>query len=167
MPSGIDEDRNLGDRMGLAHDPGFHALLADSYFRLVGDPLPVDAVHDHSPASWLYESAAFGLLAHGPGTDPKFIYANRTAQRFFGYDWDAFTQLPSRLSATPSRQDERDRLLAAVAAKGFATDYRGLRVGNDGRRFWIEGVTVWELLDSVGRRHGQAALIRRISHNLD
>ncbi|MGL6039842.1 MAG: MEKHLA domain-containing protein, partial [Deefgea sp.] len=29
-----------------------------------------------------------------------------------------------------------------------------------GRRFWIENATVWNLIDEVGIKHGQAALLR-------
>jgi hypothetical protein len=34
-----------------------------------------------------------------------------------------------------------------------------MRVTKSGERFWIEGVTVWQLLDEKGKRHGQAALL--------
>jgi hypothetical protein len=47
---------------------------------------------------WLSNDASFVVLAHNTAPDPRFIYANRTAQNCFEYSWDEFTALPSRLS---------------------------------------------------------------------
>ena len=52
------------------------------------------------------------LLMPGNEADPVFCYANRTAQRLWGLTWDEFIRLPSRHSAEPLVQAERDRLLA-------------------------------------------------------
>jgi hypothetical protein len=54
----------------------------------------------------------------------------------FEYDWREITELPSRLSAT---------------------GYSGLRIAKSGRRFWIEGGIVWQLIDRDGAVRGQAA----------
>jgi hypothetical protein len=143
----------------LSTDPGFFALLADSYRSLVGSSL---TAADQGP-EWLYEKAPFGLLAHDAGEDPLFVYANRTAQLAFGYDWDGFTGLPSRLSAGPQDRTERQGLLDAVELKGFVDGYRGLRVNKSGAHFWIEDVTMWNLLDATGAYAGQAALFLGVS----
>lgn len=145
----------------LALDPDFAALLLGSYRSLVGRPLVDDAAGEEEPtATWLYRNAPFCLLAHDGGADPRFIYANAAAQRCFGYGWDEFTRLPSRLSAEAPDRSERQRFLDAVARNGFIDDYRGIRVAKSGRRFWIERAVVWELLDPHGARHGQAAMFR-------
>lgn len=107
-------------------------------------------------AQALYE-APFVVLSHGGGEDPVFNYANRTAQRLFEYPWATFVQLPSRLSAEPDGREERAALLRQVRERGFADDYRGVRVAASGRRFWIENVMVWNLLDPHGGHCGQAA----------
>jgi len=44
----------------------------------------------------------------------------------------------------------------SVTVDHFATGYRGLRVGRSGRPFWIEDVTMWDLMDADGGVHGQA-----------
>jgi hypothetical protein len=137
----------------LSTDPGFFALLTDSYARLVGAPLVPPA----KDADWLYREAPFIVVAHGAGQDPKFIYANKAAQQCFEYSWEAFMSLPSRLSAEAPDRAERQSLLAEVARTGFLSGYRGLRVAKSGRRFVIEDGVVWELIDSDGTRHGQAA----------
>jgi hypothetical protein len=141
------------DTSTLSHNPEFHRLLTGSYERVVGRTLATRG----QEASWLYNDAPFVVLAHNTEPDPVFIYANKAAQKCFEYSWDEFVALPSRLSAqTPDRQ-ERQRLLDAVAARGFTDDYRGLRIAKSGRQFWIEGATVWQLIDEDGKNHGQAA----------
>jgi len=142
-------------------DGDFAELLLSSHLRLVGEPLcrtAWDSAQD--AARWLYEKAPFGLLAHDTSADPRFIYANSTAQGCFGYSWDEFVGLPSRLSARPDGQEDRDAFVRAVTVDHFATGYRGLRVGRSGRPFWIEDVTMWDLMDADGGVHGQAAVFR-------
>jgi MEKHLA domain len=134
-------------------DPGFFALLADSYARLVGAPL----VPPGKDADWLYREAPFVVVAHGTDQDPKFIYANKAAQECFEYSWEEFMSLPSRLSAEAPDRAQRQALLHEVARNGFLSGYQGLRVAKSGRRFIIEDGVVWELLDRDGMRHGQAA----------
>lgn len=146
--------------MDGAEDPGFAGLLVDSYRRLTGTSLLDERLSPEQAARWLYREAPFGLLAHQPGDDPLFRYANLVAQRAFGYTWTEFDGLPSRLSAAAPDRDERARLLDGVTRHGFSNDYRGLRIGKSGARFWIEDATVWNLLDTSGAVHGQAAVFR-------
>lgn len=111
-------------------------------------------------ARQLFE-APFAVLSHGLGPDPVLNYGNRLALELWEMDWDAFTNTPSRLTAEPGEREERDRLLKRVAAKGFCDDYRGIRISSSGRRFLIDGATVWNLLDEDGSPAGQAALFRQ------
>jgi hypothetical protein len=137
----------------LSTDPGFFALLTESYQRLVGAPL----VPKGKDAAWLYAQAPFAVVAHNTDSDPKFIYANRAAQACFEYSWDEFIGLPSRLSAEAPDRAERQVLLDAVATNGFMSGYRGVRVAKSGRRFLIADGVVWDLIDQQGIRHGAAA----------
>ncbi|GAA0410071.1 MEKHLA domain-containing protein [Microbispora corallina] len=139
------------------NDPGFHALLTSCHLRLVGTPLG----RPEATGEWLYEDAPFGLLAHDASPDPLFTYANRTAQRCFEYGWEEFVGMPSRLSALPGSRESRQELLDAVAGDGYATGYRGLRVAKSGRRFWVEDLTMWNLLGADGALVGQAAAFHR------
>jgi PAS domain S-box-containing protein len=141
------------DHPELSTDSAFFTLLNGSFARLVGTSLvPTDR-----DADWLYNDAPFAVLAHNTEADPVFIYANRAAQNCFGYSWEEFISLPSRLSAEAPDRAERQALLDAVARNGFTSDYRGLRIAKSGRRFWIERATVWQLIDVDGVTHGQAA----------
>jgi hypothetical protein len=148
----------------LALDPVFYRLLSGSYARLVGTKLISDEIARTGDAAaqarWLYWQAPFCVLAHDAGTDPVFVYANRSAQSCFEYDWDEITRLPSRLSAEAPNRAERQRLLDAVTRAGFICNYQGIRIAKSGRRFLIENATVWQLIDETGTLHGQAAIFR-------
>ncbi|WP_305783158.1 MEKHLA domain-containing protein [Symbioplanes lichenis] len=143
----------------MTRDAAFADLLDRSYAALLGRPL-VPAGQDKTP--WLYDAPS-ALLAHDTSADPLFTYANRAAQRLFGYDWDEFVGLPSRLSAGDEDRGSRQEFLDTVARQGYAEHYRGRRVAKDGRVFWIEDVTLWNLTRDDGSPAGQAALIRRWS----
>ena len=106
-------------------------------------------------------AAPFALLAHDGGDDPRFVYANRQAQELWELDWSAFIGLPSRLSAEPEQVTERQRLLERARSHGFIDDYHGIRRSRSGRRFRIEQVTLWNVLDAQDRRIGQAAAFSR------
>ncbi len=142
-------------------EPDFIELLLASHLRLVGSPLVAVDLTPQQAAHWLYDEASFCVLAHNTDPDPLFVYANKMAQRCFEYSWEEFVGFPSRLSADTPDQNERQRVLNAVARDGYASGYRGLRIAKFGRRFWIEDVTVWNLIDERGIRHGQAATYRR------
>ena len=137
----------------LSLDSAFFDLLTTSYTRLTGKPLAPAGKN----AAWLYDEAPFAVLAHNTDADPRFVYANRTAQACFEYGWDEIITLPSRLSAEAPDRAERQRLMEAVARNGFIADYSGVRVAKSGRRFRIENGVVWQLFDDSGAWHGQAA----------
>jgi len=135
-------------------DPDFFNLLTGSYLRVVGAPL----VPERAGARWLYHKAPFGVLAHSAEAEPRFIYANGSALKSFDYSWSDFIGLASKLSAEPDAQEDRQRLLTAVESNNFVRGYRGRRIARSGRKFWIQDVTMWNLIDECGWSGGQAAL---------
>jgi len=146
--------------LGLAHDAVFANLITRTYKERLGESLvPLD-LDSKAAARWLYEEAPFCVLVHNTASDPRFVYANCTAQACFGFGWDEMTCLPSRLSSEAPNQAQRQDLIETVARAGFATGYRGLRIAKSGRRFWIEDVTMWQLTDAAGTVRGQAATYR-------
>ncbi|GAA1642256.1 MEKHLA domain-containing protein [Actinoplanes couchii] len=132
------------------------ALAADSYLKLTGRPL----LPEDKTATWLYD-APFGLLVHDASADPLFVYANRTAQQMFGYRWDEFVGLPSRLSAGAQDREERRVFMESVLRDGYADDYRGTRIRKDGHQFQLLEATVWNVLADDATVIGQAAAIWR------
>lgn len=129
------------------------ALVAESFARLLGRPL-VDPGDDVVAALW---HAPFAIVAHGIEADPVFFFGNRAALQAFEASVEAFTAMPSRLSAEAPLRGERQALLDRVSAHGFIDDYAGVRISARGRRFRIENAIVWNLIDADGLRHGQAA----------
>ena len=67
--------------------------LERSHAELVGERLVAPGTEE-ARESWLYAEAPFGLLAHDDADDPRFIYANRTAQRWFDCEWDDLVGQP-------------------------------------------------------------------------
>lgn len=130
-------------------------LLNSSYRRLLGKALIPGIDSDEQFAGALF-CAPFAVVSHNTAADPVFNYANLTALRLFAMDWDEFTSLPSKLSAEPVNQAERQRLLAEVTTKGYIDNYQGVRIAKTGQRFMIKNAVVWNLIDEAGYQ-GQAA----------
>ncbi|NDV89254.1 MEKHLA domain-containing protein [Aurantimonas aggregata] len=141
----------------LALDPDFYELLVSSHARFVRDPL----ADFGSGPNWMYQAAPFAVVAHDAERDPKFVYANMTAQRVFGYSWKEFIALPSRLSARIENREERRYLLDAVSRNGSYVGYEGSRVKKSGEIFSMEDGVIWQLVDDHGHCYGQAAMFSR------
>ncbi|MGE5658569.1 MAG: MEKHLA domain-containing protein [Actinomycetota bacterium] len=107
-------------------------------------------------AQALFE-APFVIISHGMEADPIFNYANCRALELWELDWQEFTRMPSRYTAEPMLQEERNRLLAETIAKGFS-HFRGVRISSTGKRFLIENGLLWNVLDEQHQRCGQAAV---------
>ncbi len=131
------------------------SMLRQSFQRLTGKDLIADVNGDEQFARALFH-APFAVVSHDTAADPIFNYANLTAMRLFAMDWEEFTDLPSRLSAEPVNQAERQRLLTEVSTKGYIDNYQGVRIAKTGQRFLINNALVWNLFDDEGKM-GQAA----------
>ena len=135
-------------------------LLCASYQCLLKKPLLASSIAPaKKPLIQSLYNAPFALLSHGPEADPIFNFGNAAALKLFEYSWDEFIQLPSRLSAKPVDQEERQRLLAAVNQQGYIDNYTGIRIAASGREFLIENAVVWNVIDKDGYYCGQAAAI--------
>lgn len=134
------------------------ALLLGSFERLVGRALQPASGNLRADARALFD-APFAVLAHGVQADPILFYGNAAALHLWEMSFDAFTRMPSRLTAEPMLREERQRLLETAARKGFIDDYAGVRISSSGARFRIRDVILWTLHDERGAQQGQAALI--------
>lgn len=134
-------------------------ILRNSYRHWTGRHL-LDPAVDGEEAIAVLNQAPYAVVSHGTEADPVFNYANRMALQLFEMTWMDFTSLPSRLSAEPMVQEERDRLLLRVSMQGYIDDYSGVRISSTGKRFLIRNAMVWNLLDEMGQPYGQAALLR-------
>lgn len=147
--------------MSFLHSP-FYAhhgnLLCQSYQRCMGQSL---LPHPSTPTDEIITAlfaAPFALVSHGIETDPIFNFGNQTALTLFELTWEQFTQLPSRQSAEPVNQAERQTLLDRVTQQGYIDDYSGIRISSTGKRFLIKEAVVWNLIDARGQYQGQAAV---------
>ena len=107
--------------------------------------------------------ANFVMVSHDTQPDPVFNYGNQTALDLWEFDWEDFLQLPSRLSAEPMAQIDRDRLLLEAKNNGYIQSYGDVRISRTGKRFWIENVTIWTVTDRYGKDIGQAATFSKWS----
>lgn len=114
-----------------------------------------DLVPGADPAA-LYDLDAI-VVSHRLSADPRFVYANRAAQRLWGYGWGTFIGLPSRLSAPEEGRDQRKHLLADGLSRGAVVAKDLIRITADGRRFRAEEVLLWNVADDRGEVQGQAA----------
>lgn len=136
------------------------AILNESYRQLLGQGLIPGARSQQELAEQLF-NAPFAVVSHNTAPDPIFNYANLTALNLFELNWEEFIQLPSRLSAEPVNQAERERLLAQVSSQGYINNYEGVRISKSGQRFLIKNATVWNLTDPSGKHYGQAACFKQ------
>jgi len=134
--------------------------LCSSHARLLGRAL-IDTPLSGAARAEAVFNADFAVLSSGLEADPLFNYANRTALDLFELDWPRLLAPPARESAAAENQAKREQLMQQVRARGFFEDYTGVRVAAGGRRFMIEGATVWNVVDDDGRYYGQAATFSR------
>jgi hypothetical protein len=131
-------------------------LILSSYRRWLGKELIERSGDEVDEAQRLFD-APLVVVSHGTQEDPVLNYGNATALALWEMNFEHFTATPSRMTAEPDQREERSRLLQRTTLSGYIDDYQGIRVTKSGRRFRIEGATVWNLLDEAERHAGQAA----------
>ncbi|NEO26615.1 MAG: MEKHLA domain-containing protein [Kamptonema sp. SIO4C4] len=114
-------------------------------------------------AHLLFE-APFVIVSHDTQPDPIFNYGNQKALQLWEVTWDELLQMPSRQTAEEMAQEERDFLLKETQEKGFVQNYTGIRVSSTGRRFKIQNVIIWNVLNENHDYLGQAAIYSRYQY---
>jgi len=107
-----------------------------------------------------YENIYFApkvLLSHDTTADPIFNFGNQVALDLFEVSFNELIKMPSRLSAEPLLQEEREKLIQRVKEHGYTDHYQGIRISSSGKRFYIPKATVWNVLDEQNHLVGQAA----------
>lgn len=127
------------------------AWLLAGYRRAVGNDLVTPA-----DAATLYGTPDV-VVSHRWSDDPLFVYANAAAQKMWGYSWQQFVGLPSRLSAPPEERLGRAQLLQDGLARGAVVVHDLIRITANGRRFRVHDITLWNVLDDHDCVVGQAA----------
>ena len=135
-------------------------LLLNSFRHWLGRDLIERKGSPEEKAKALYY-AQFVVVSHGMEADPILKYGNKIALDLWELDWERFTKTPSRLTAEPVNQAERERMLAQAQEKGFIDDYKGVRISGTGKRFLVERAIVWNVVGAEGEQLGQAATFSR------
>ena len=131
-------------------------LLLDSYHHWLNQELILRSGNVQEESHQLFDSQ-FVVVSHGLEDDPILNYGNRAALALWETTWNELTRTPSRLTTEPLSRVERAQMLQRASQHGFIDDYRGIRISQTGRRFFVEGAIVWNVVDSQGRQLGQAA----------
>ncbi|HEX2055620.1 MAG TPA: MEKHLA domain-containing protein [Nitrospiraceae bacterium] len=131
-------------------------VLLASYRHWLGTDL-IEPVSDPVSRSRVLFHAPFVVVSHGVEEDPLLNYGNQMALSLWELSWDELMRTPSRLTAEPVNRAEREGMLEQARTNGHIKNYRGVRISKSGRRFLIEQAVVWNVVDSNGRRLGQAA----------
>jgi MEKHLA domain len=132
-------------------------LLCQSFQHWTGEAL-IDIVDNPLTLAEKLFFAPFVVVSHGMESDPVFNYGNQMALKLWQMNWQDFTNLPSRLSAEPIEQSERERMLKQSLDQGLINNYRGVRISSQGDRFLIEDGIIWTLSDEQNQPCGQAAM---------
>jgi MEKHLA domain len=130
-------------------------IIIKSYRHWTGKDLIDTSGTDQEIAERLFK-AHFPVLSHTNVADPIFNYGNKIALELWELDWTEFTQLPSRKSAEPIEQTERDRILKTCKEKGIC-NWSGVRISSTGKRYLISNGLLWNLLDENQQFCGQSA----------
>ena len=134
-------------------------LVADSYQKLLGTSLIAGNTSEQISEALFH--APFVLVSHDTQTNPIYNYANQTALQLWSLSWDEFTQTPSAATTEPEARSDRQAMLKQAAERGYIDNYRGVRIASNGKKFVIEGVTLWNVTDESGQKCGQAATFPR------
>jgi hypothetical protein len=139
---------------------GWCSLLSKSFNLFVGRPLITGKPTSKVLADKIYNMELV-VLSHRFEDVPRFCFANAAAQKLFGYSWDEFDGMDSRLSAKEDAQSDREALLADAHFSGYVDNYSGTRIAKDGSCFQITDVTFWDIYDESCSKVGQAAAFPR------
>lgn len=130
--------------------------LLNSFKKLSGQELIDRSGSLEEQAERLFYSSHV-VVSHDTEKDPIFNYGNQAALDLWEFNWAEFTALPSRYSAEPITQAQRDLILNEVKRQGYIPNYRSVRISRSGKRFWVENAIIWTVTNDQDQFIGQAA----------
>ena len=139
----------------------FVARVVEAFARVTAKSLVDEAGLDPDALGRSAYFGDFALLCHRGGADAVLNYGNAFALRLWQCDWSSFVTTPSAATTPMEVSGARDLLMQKVSRDNFVRGYSGERIDRTGRRFLIQDVTVWRLLDAAGNSFGMAAFFRR------
>ena len=133
--------------------------MLDSFKQWLGHEL-IERINLEKDAEILF-NVGFAVVSHGTEKDPIFKYGNKKALELFEMGFEEFIKMPSRNSAEPMHQKERTQFMKQVTENGFVSNYEGVRISKNGKRFKIQDAIVWNVIDENKNYCGQAATFGR------
>jgi len=153
------------------HDPLMvtHAgILIRSHHLATGKELVPLKLLDADPAAAAKELFFLPdrvVVSHGTQNDgegPVLNYGNSAALQRWAASWEQLTAMPSKYTAEPVEQSERQAFLQQVLDKGFVDNYVGIRIALDKTRFCMLDGCVWNVrVPEFEGLIGQAATFSR------
>lgn len=131
-------------------------IILNSYQKLLGKDLIDRQVSEEEQAKNLFFSS-FAVLSHGTQSDPIYNYGNQIALQLWERDWDELMKMPSCLSVEVILREDRQKILEATQKQGFIENFQGIRLSKTGKRYKINDITLWNLIDEHDCYCGQAA----------
>jgi hypothetical protein len=142
------------------YQAAFIGRVIDSFARATGKSLIHQAgIDSEAPgrSAWL---GNFALLTHRGDARATLNYGNAFALSLWEYDWNTFVSTPSAATAPDEASELRDVVMKKVGHDNFVAGYSGARISRTGRRFLIQDVTIWRLMDEAGGSFGVGAFFR-------
>ena len=130
--------------------------LLSSYRKLLKQELIERTGNPQEEAERLF-FAPFVVASHGIGSDPIYNYGNKILLELWERNWQQLTSMPSRLSAEKILREERQKILEATSQQGYLRNYQCIRISRTGKRYKINDITLWNIIDDQGSLYGQAA----------
>ena len=144
--------------------------IVQSYKSLTSKELVSLSLPDEELGQALFVLPDTIVLSHGLQTQlkdgPILNYANACALNRWRASWEEITIMPSRYTAEAMERDARAAFMAEVTSKGIVTNYQGIRIGLDGKRFRMKEASVWNVIVD-GVLYGQAATFSKWEDMLD
>lgn len=136
-------------------------LLLNSYKKFVHSEL-INRTGDADQDLAIIESAEFILVSHDGTNDPILNYGNNSALDLWELSWGEFVKTPSRKTAELDLREKRQEMLMVVEKQGCYKNYSGVRVSSTGKRFMIKDTVVWNVVNEIGEKIGQAATFKEV-----
>jgi hypothetical protein len=143
------------------YQAAFIARVVESFARVTGKSLVEEARLTPGALGRSAYFAEFALLCHRGDAQVILNYGNAFSLALWECDWDTFVSTPSGETAPDEAAGARDLLMQQVSRDSFVAGYSGPRVSRTGRRFLIQDVTVWRLIDATGDSFGVGAYFRQ------
>jgi hypothetical protein len=144
-----------------AYQNDFVTRVVESFVRVTGRDLVKElSLHPGAVGREVF-FGNYALLCHRGEVRPMLTYGNQFALRLWEASWEELVRTPSSATAPEEDIGPRQALLQKVERDNFVAGYSGRRISFKGRRFLIQDVTVWRLLDETGVSFGTGAFFSR------